>query len=146
MGAVRQAFAQNLAHHRERLGLTQAKLAERIDTSPSYVGHLERGEREPSLLTIEVLSTALGIHAGEFFVIRDRSDAKMATQNELDELLRPRSADDVAMAIRLVRAALEHPSFRGRTDSGGHAADEAKKTIGRPAARSTPRLAKKSLR
>ena len=109
MGAVRQAFGKNLAYHREQRGPTQAKLAEMIDSSPSYVGHLERGDREPSLLTIEELARALQIRAGELFVDRSAADNTATIADELTELLRDRSPDDVALVIRLARAAFEHP-------------------------------------
>lgn len=115
MGAVRKAFGRNLAYHRERLGWTQARLAEAIGSSPSYIGHLERGERDPSLLTIEEISKALRIDAGELLVARDVSDARAKAAAELAELLRARNADDIAMAVRLLRAALEHPRLREGT-------------------------------
>lgn len=135
MGAVRQAFAKNLAYHRERLGWTQAKLAERIDSSPSYVGHLERGEREPSLLTIEELCKALGIEPGELFVRRSAGDARGRAHDELEELLRPRTADDLEMAIRLVRAALDHPGLRNQTPSAGRGPDANVRATARTSAR-----------
>lgn len=123
MGAVRQAFALNLARHRERLGLTQAKLAEAIESSPSYVGHLERGEREPSLLTIEELAKALGIQAGEFFVTRANADHPRGTVvHELEELVRGRRDEDIELVIRLARAAFEDPRIASSgSESGGSA-------------------------
>lgn len=109
MGAVRQAFGKNLAYHRERLRLTQARLAEAVETSPSYIGHLERGERDPSLVTIEELAKALGIRAGEFFVERNGSGDIAPVAQEVHELLRGRADEDVRLVIRLARAAFEDP-------------------------------------
>lgn len=110
MGAVRQAFARNLAYHRERLGLTQAQLAEKVGASPSYIGHLERGDREPSLLTLEELSLALNVQPGELLVLR-APDEVAAIPGEIDELLRGRPREDIALVARLARAAFEHPRF-----------------------------------
>jgi transcriptional regulator with XRE-family HTH domain len=115
VGAIRQAFARNLAHHRQRLGLTQAKLAEAVDSSPSYIGHLERGEREPSLLTIEELCRALGIQAGELFVERQSKEDREALDRELTELLRDRTLDDLRLITRLARAAFEDPRLASQT-------------------------------
>jgi transcriptional regulator with XRE-family HTH domain len=120
MGAVRQAFARNLAYHRERRGWTQAKLAELVETSPSYIGHLERGDREPSLLKIEELSRALGIVPGEFFVTTaaaDRADTSAAAAAELQELLRGRGEQDLRLVTRLARAALEDPRINPTSPS-----------------------------
>lgn len=111
MGAVRIAFAKNLAYHRQRLGLTQAALAEMVDSTPSYMGHLERAEREPSLLTIEELATALKVQVGELFVTNDPDDQRRQLGQELEELLRGRSSDDIRLVIRLARAAFEDPRF-----------------------------------
>lgn len=116
MGAVRKAFAGNLAYHRERRGLTQAKLAELVESSPSYIGHLERGEREPSLLTIEELARALGVQAGELFVVR-KSESTDPALDEMLELLRGRDREDIRLALRLARAAFEDPRLAGATTS-----------------------------
>lgn len=117
MGAVRQAFARNLAYHRERRGFTQARLAELVDSSPSYIGHLERGEREPSLLTIEEVSKALGVQAGELLVTRSDGAADVDLQ-EMLELLRGRQREDIRLALRLARAAFEDPRLSGASPAG----------------------------
>ena len=127
---VGQAFGRNLAYHRERLRLTQAELAERIESSPSYLGHLERGEREPSLLTIEELSKALGIRAGEFFVERRGEGGE---SRELEELVRGRPQEDLQLIMRLARAAFEDPRIEGVSS---RAADGAAPAVPRNAKRS----------
>lgn len=45
---------------RERAGLTQEQVAERLGVSTSYVGHLERGRRNPTAKTIAQFGDALG--------------------------------------------------------------------------------------
>ena len=53
------AMGQRIRARRRELGLTQEKLAERVDISPSFVGHLERGEKIPSVDTLARLSACL---------------------------------------------------------------------------------------
>lgn len=53
------AMGQRIRARRRELGLTQEKLAERVDISPSFVGHLERGEKIPSLDTVARLCSCL---------------------------------------------------------------------------------------
>jgi transcriptional regulator with XRE-family HTH domain len=53
-------FAENLRHHRKRVGLTQEALADACDLHPTAIGKLERQERTPRLDTIVALSRALG--------------------------------------------------------------------------------------
>lgn len=50
---------------REALGLSQAKLAEKVDINANYVGVLERGLKLPTLDPLVVLAKALGIPVSE---------------------------------------------------------------------------------
>ena len=43
---------QNLRAERERIGQTQEQIADAIDVTPAFVGHLERAERSMSLNTL----------------------------------------------------------------------------------------------
>jgi transcriptional regulator with XRE-family HTH domain len=54
-------------HHRERVGLTQAELADRIGKALETVGSIERGKSAPSFETLNDLSEALGVPVREFF-------------------------------------------------------------------------------
>jgi transcriptional regulator with XRE-family HTH domain len=42
---LRAAFGQRAKDHRERLGWSQEKLAERSGLDPAYVSGIERGQR-----------------------------------------------------------------------------------------------------
>ena len=46
---------------RVKAGLTQEQLAERADLHPTYLGGIERGERNPSLKNLDKLAGALQI-------------------------------------------------------------------------------------
>ena len=46
---------------RIQLGWTQEKLAERINVSTSFVGHVERGTRKASLETLVSMANALNV-------------------------------------------------------------------------------------
>lgn len=50
----------NVRKHRDALGLSQEDLAERCGLHRTYVGSVERGERNVSLENIVLLSRALG--------------------------------------------------------------------------------------
>ncbi len=45
--------------HRKK-GMTQSELAEGADISTSFIGHIERGEKIPSLETVSSLAACLG--------------------------------------------------------------------------------------
>jgi len=68
MTNIRELFAQNLKKYRHIAGLSQAKLAEKADTSTYYVGMLEIKRNFPSPEMMERLALALGIDPAEFFL------------------------------------------------------------------------------
>lgn len=54
-------LGEQVRKRRREMKLTQAELAERMDVSPSLVGHIERGARAISLETFVTLCNALEV-------------------------------------------------------------------------------------
>ena len=52
---------RNVRRHRQTAGLTQEALAFRANLDRTYLSDIERGIRNPSLLMMQDLATALGI-------------------------------------------------------------------------------------
>ena len=61
MNDVLIRFGQNLRKIRERVGISQEKLAELAGLHRTYVSSVERGERNISLLNIDRLAKALAV-------------------------------------------------------------------------------------
>lgn len=55
-------FARNLRALRLKKGWTQEELARRADLHRTYIGSIERHERNVSLLNIERIAKALRVH------------------------------------------------------------------------------------
>jgi transcriptional regulator with XRE-family HTH domain len=61
------AFGARIRELRKQKGISQEKLAELASLHRTYVGGVERGERNVSLLNIIRISQALGVHLEELF-------------------------------------------------------------------------------
>ena len=59
------AFGLNVRKRREALDLTQLAAAERADLDPTYISGIERGVRNPSLISIARLAKALDLTVSE---------------------------------------------------------------------------------
>lgn len=59
------AFGLNVRQRREALGLSQIKAAEKADLDSTYISGIERGVRNPSLLSMARVAKALGVTLAE---------------------------------------------------------------------------------
>ena len=64
---LKSILASNIKARRKSLGITQEKLAEMINTAPTYIAMIEAERRAPSFKMIERLAQALKIDAPELF-------------------------------------------------------------------------------
>jgi transcriptional regulator with XRE-family HTH domain len=58
---LQSALGRNLRMHREKLGLSQEKYGEQLGYHRTYIGSLERGERNVSLRSLETLAALMGV-------------------------------------------------------------------------------------
>ena len=61
MEKISVIIGERIRIFRKRAGLSQEKLAELADVHNTYIGQLERGDKNASLETIETITRALGI-------------------------------------------------------------------------------------
>jgi transcriptional regulator with XRE-family HTH domain len=60
-------FGKNLRSARKAQGYSQESFAHAVDLDRTYIGGIERGERNPGLKTIVRIADALGVQVSELF-------------------------------------------------------------------------------
>lgn len=70
---IRERFGAAVRDRREALDLTQEAFAELAGIHRTYLSDIERGTRNPSLINIERLATALSLKPSELFELTETS-------------------------------------------------------------------------
>lgn len=60
-------FGRNVQNHRKALGLSQEQLADRAGVHRTYIGMIERAEKNITLVNIEKIAKAFGISIESLF-------------------------------------------------------------------------------
>ena len=78
MSKIAKLVGQRIRSYRNQLGLSQEKLAELSGCHPTYIGQIERGEKNATLESIEKISCALNVSLSTLFekISNDKSDEK----------------------------------------------------------------------
>lgn len=58
---MRKVVGKNFARLRQKKGMTQEVAAERSGFSQSYIGWLERGQRNPTVISVYMLAQAIEV-------------------------------------------------------------------------------------
>ena len=61
------ALGSTLRFFRNALNISQEELAHRAGFHRTYIGQIERGERNPSFLNIQILCNTIGVSLPKFF-------------------------------------------------------------------------------
>jgi transcriptional regulator with XRE-family HTH domain len=69
--SLRGRFGKAIRKLRQKKAFTQADLGEKAGLHRTYIADVERGARNPSLLTVATLAHALGLKVSELFRIAE---------------------------------------------------------------------------
>lgn len=67
MSDLAKIVGQRIRNYRTQLGLSQEKLAELSGCHPTYIGQLERGEKNATLESIDKVASSLKISLSKLF-------------------------------------------------------------------------------
>jgi len=69
MTNLRSLLSQNIKKRREKLGISQAKLAEKVNTSTNYIAQIEQQNKFPSVEMLERIAEALEFDGPDLFSV-----------------------------------------------------------------------------
>ena len=79
------AIGRRACEMRRELGLSQRELADRVGVTTSFIGHIERAEKVPSLQTMARLSLELDV-ALDWLVLGEKGNCARKSRSLFDEL------------------------------------------------------------
>ena len=88
---------------RKKHSLSQERLALNAGITPAYLGLLERGKRNATVVTIERICGALGITLNEFFSKTDCSQKQDDIGEQIKSQLSGLSDDEKSAVLQLVK-------------------------------------------
>lgn len=68
---IKAVVGKNVRQYREAKGLSQEQLAFEADLHRTYVSGVERGIRNPTVLIVAKLATALGVASSKLLEVKD---------------------------------------------------------------------------
>jgi transcriptional regulator with XRE-family HTH domain len=74
MTNLRKVLAVNMRKRRKALGFSQAMLAEKANTAPTYIAMIELEKKFPSVEMLERIAAALAMDTTELFSIKPLSE------------------------------------------------------------------------
>ena len=78
MSNITKLLGMRIRNYRTKQGLSQEKLAELSGCHPTYIGQIERGEKNATIESIEKIAIALNISLSTLF-------DKLSNNNDTDE-------------------------------------------------------------
>ena len=102
-----KAIGKKLREERENLGWTQEEVAEVLDISSAYVGHLERAERSMSLKTL--IHFCNFYHITIDYLLSDTLPQKDDTAlTQIADIIRDKSPEQQAAILDVLRTVTRH--------------------------------------
>jgi transcriptional regulator with XRE-family HTH domain len=99
-------LGQRIRSLRQACGLTQQQLGERADLNYKYLGAVERGEGNPSLLVLERVADALEVELLDLFRFAHEETNPKVLRKSLEHLLAAAKVEQLQMACKLLKTLL----------------------------------------
>lgn len=111
MSDLAKIVGQRIRNYRTQLGLSQEKLAELAGCHPTYIGQLERGEKNATLESIDKVASSLKISLSKLFEnLGGESTNERNIPLECYEFLLAKSQEEQEQIIKIL---IEMDKYKG---------------------------------
>ena len=93
----------NISRLRKGQGLTQEELATGLAVHPSYIGLIERGERVPSLKTLENMAGYFGVSSADLMVAEEGEENLSLRRRQLINFAQAAEREEIEKLYRIVQ-------------------------------------------
>jgi len=108
MKDITMVVGERIQAYRKKTGLTQAELAEKADLHHTYVGQLERGEKNATLVTIEKIARALNLPFEVLFEVILSGDNNNAFAKEAYDLITSLPSKEQQALLEMIKRTVEY--------------------------------------
>lgn len=103
MSEIAKAIGQRIRNYRTARGLSQEKLADLCGCHPTYIGQLERGEKNATIESIDKIATALDVSLSKLFdKLGGRDDDSRDIPLECYEFLSAKTKEEQEQLYRIL--------------------------------------------
>lgn len=104
---IKQAVGKRIKRVRQRNGLTQDELAEKVSLSPKYISGIERGVENPTMDNLIRLAKALDVEPYDLFLFGESEDSEKALRKGIDKMVREASREKLQLYFDVMRKVIE---------------------------------------
>ncbi|HVJ47972.1 helix-turn-helix transcriptional regulator [Desulfitobacterium sp.] len=106
---VYKHLGQRIREERTKYRLTQEQLAEAAQVNESYVGQVERGEKNPSLETVVNIASSLGVTV-DYLLQEEVNVEPNSLINELVSIAKNKEPEELRLMLNIWRMISEYSS------------------------------------
>lgn len=111
MSEIAKSVGQRIRNYRLRLEISQEKLAELSGVHPTYIGQLERGEKNATLESIVKIAKALNISLSKLFEkLEETSESSRSIPLECYELLSSKTEEEQQLLFEIIASIEKYKS------------------------------------
>ena len=112
MNDLAKTVGRRIRNYRTQLGLSQEKLAELSGCHPTYIGQLERGEKNATLESLDKVAASLNIALSELLAnLGGKTTAERNLPQECYELLLTKSKEEQEQILQILIALDKYKSL-----------------------------------